>query len=65
MPDSQMLLKALPWQVEASVGLPARLKEGGWFRPHSQRPKITTTVIHLLPSQPQVYFFFPTDRSDE
>lgn len=27
MPDSHLLLKALAWQVEASVELPARLKE--------------------------------------
>lgn len=59
-----MLLKALPWQVEASVELPARLKEGGWFRPHSQRPNNTTTVIHLLLSQALINFF-PTYNNDE
>lgn len=61
-----MLLKALPWQVEASVGLPARLEEGGWFKTslseaqkhHHCDSLVTFTTTGL-------FFFFPTDNSDE
>lgn len=42
-------LKTLPWQVEASIEMPAGLKEGSWVRSQSQKPSTTLQwLIHYL-----------------